>query len=100
MRFFAMQPFTAVLGFVAGSLVSIAFGLAVVLMVFWALRGEHPQFGAELPDLARAFFMFFVLAAAGSFGFLGTVRARRWRYAPLALLWLGLALVGWYYWPT
>lgn len=100
MRRDAMQPFTAILGVIAGSLVSIAFGLAVVLMVFWALRAEHPQFSAELPELVRAFLIFFSLATLAAFGFLGTVRVRRWRYGPLMLLWLGLSLAGWYYWPT
>jgi hypothetical protein len=96
----SMHPFTAVLGVVAGSLVSVAFGLGVVLLVFWMLRNDHPQFSAELPEVARAFAMFFALAAAGAIGFLGTVRARAWRYAPLAAMWLGLLLVGWYYWPS
>lgn len=95
-----MRPFTAVLGFVAGSLVSMAFGLAVVLMVFWLLRDDHPQFSAELPEVARGSIMFFGLAVASGFAFWGTINGRRWRYAPLALLWTGLALVGWYYWPA
>jgi hypothetical protein len=95
-----MQPFTAILGFVAGSLVSLAFGLGVVLVVFWVLRNDHPRFAAELPELARGFFMFFVLAVLGSAGFLGTVRSKPWRHGPLALMWCGLALVGWYYWPA
>jgi hypothetical protein len=95
-----MSPFTAILGFIAGSLVSIAFGLAVVLMVFWLLRAEHPQFSTEIPELTRSLVIFFGLAACAASGFLGTVRARRWRYGPLALMWLGLLLTGWYYWPS
>jgi uncharacterized membrane-anchored protein len=95
-----MHPFTAVLGIIAGSLVSLAFGLAVVLLVFWMLKNDHPRFAAELPEVARGFVMFLWLAVFAACGFLGTVRARRWRYAPLALLWVGLILVGWYYWPS
>jgi hypothetical protein len=95
-----MQPFAAILGFIAGSLVAIAFGLAVVLMVFWLLRAEHPQFRAELPELARSFVIFFCLAAFAALAFLGTVRSRRWRYAPLAFMWVGLSLTAWYYWPS
>jgi hypothetical protein len=95
-----MHPFTAILGFVAGSLVSLAFGLAVVLLVFWLLQHDHPRFAAELPELRRGFAMFFALAALGASGFVGTLRARRWRYLPLGLMWAGLALVGWYYWPS
>ena len=95
-----MQPFTAILGIVLGSLVSLAFGLAVVLFVFWVLRNDNPRFAAELPELARAAVIFLLLAILSGFGFLGTVRARRWRYGPLAMMWLGLLLVGWYYWPS
>ena len=95
-----MHPFTAVLGFLAGSLVSLAFGLAVVLLIFWMLQNDHPRFAAELPEIARAFLMFFVLAVLAAVGFLGVVREREWRYMPLALTWLGLLLVGWYYWPS
>ncbi len=95
-----MHPFTAILGIVAGSLVSLAFGLAVVLLVFWVLQNDHPRFAAELPEVARGFLMFFALAALGAVGFLGTVRARPWRHGPLLLLWIGLAGVAWYYWPV
>ena len=95
-----MRPFTAVLGVLTGSLVSLAFGLATVLFVFWVLRYEHPRFSTELPELARAFVMFLLLAVASAFAFLGTVRKREWRYAPLVLMWLGLLLTGWYYWPS
>ena len=95
-----MYPFAAVLGFLAGSLVSLAFGLGVVLLVFWLLQNDDPRFALELPEVARSFVMFFALAVLAALGFLGTVRERRWRYAPLALMWLGLLLVGWYYWPS
>ncbi len=95
-----MQPFTAVLGVVAGSLASLAFGLAVVLLVFWILRDDNPRFAAELPEVARGFMMFFLLAVLSALAFVGTARGRRWRYPPLGLLWAGLVLVGWYYWPS
>jgi hypothetical protein len=95
-----MQPFTAILGFVTGSLVSLAFGLAVVLFVFWTLRDEDPRFAAELPQVARGFIMFLVLAVFAVLAFLGAVRERQWRHAPLVLLGVGLLLVGWYYWPS
>lgn len=94
-----MQPFTALLGILAGSLVSMAFGLAVVLFVFWLLQDTHPRFAAELPAIAAAFGMFLVLSVLGVSAFLGTLRERSWRYGPLIFLWVGLALVGRYYWP-
>lgn len=95
-----MHPFTAILGIIAGSLVSLAFGLAVVLLVFWLLQGEHPRFAAELPEVIRAVLMFSVLAMFSVWGFVGTVRRRAWRYQPLVAMWIGLVAVGWYYWPS
>ncbi len=95
-----MRPFAAILGIIAGSLVSLAFGLGVVLFVFWALRSDDPRFEAELPEVARAFVMFFALALLSSLGFFATAMARPWRHAPLTLMWVGLVLVGWYYWPS
>jgi hypothetical protein len=95
-----MHPFTAILGFIAGSLVSLAFGLGVVLIVFAVLQNDHPRFAAELPEVGKAFAMFLVLAGFSCAGFLGTVQNRSWRYWPLALMWVGLALVTFYYWPS
>ena len=64
------------------------------------LPNDHPSFATGLPEIARAFVMFLVLAVLAAVGFLGVVREREWRYMPLALTWLGLLLVGWYYWPS
>jgi len=94
-----MQPFTVVLGVILGSLFSIAFSLAVVLLVFWILRNDHPRFDAEMPELFRATLIFIGLALLAGFGFVGTLRERSWRYAFLAALWAGLVAMGWYYWP-
>jgi hypothetical protein len=95
-----MHPFTVVLGILAGSLLSLAFGLGIVLVVFWLLRHDHPRFALELPELVRAFGMFLVLCLCSAAGFLGQLQGRRWRYLPQALLWLGLVLLAWYYWPS
>ena len=94
-----MHPFTVILGVILGSLFSIGFSLTVVLLVFWILRGDHPRFDSELPELFRATLIFCGLAIIAGASFLGTIRGRLWRYAVLALLWAGLLATGWYYWP-
>lgn len=95
-----MQPFVVILGIVCGSLVSIAFGLGVVALIFFILQGEHPRFADEMPFLLRSTAIFSSLAAIGGGAFLGTLRRRRWRFPLLGLLWAGLAATGWYYWPS
>ena len=95
-----MHPFTVVLGVIAGSLLSLASGLLVVLAVFWLLRNDNARFAFELPELVRSTGLFIVLGALSAAAFLGQLRERRWRYAPQAGLWLGLAFAGWYYWPS
>ena len=95
-----MNPFTVVLGITLGSLVSIAFSLGGVLLVFWILQDESPRFDAEMPELLRSTTIFFCLAAIAATGFIGTVKKKRWRHVCLALLWFGLIGTGWYYWPA
>ncbi len=95
-----MKPFTAVLGILLGSLVSITVSLGGVLLVFWILRAESPRYGAEMPELLRSTGIFFVLAALAAGGFVGMLRKARWRLACLGLLWAGLIGTGWYYWPA
>jgi hypothetical protein len=94
-----MTPFTAILGVITGSLVSLAFGLGVTLVVFFVLRDENPRFSSELPELVRAVVMFGLLAGISWAGFVQTLRRSRWRHATLGVLWIGMFLAGRYYWP-
>lgn len=94
-----MLPFTIILGILLGSLVAIAFGLAVVGLIFWFIQDDSPRVAQETPMLLRSAAIFAGLAAAAAWGFWGTLRRRRWRYPVLAVLWAGLLATGWYYWP-
>lgn len=94
-----MQPLTVVLGIVLGSVFSIAFGLAAVLLIFFLREGQDSRYGLEIPELARAAAMFAVVSVAAAFAFLGSLRRTPWRLWPMAALWLGLGAVGFYYWP-
>ena len=95
-----MQPFTVILGIVLGSLVSIAFSLSIVILVFWILYDENPRYAAEMPELVRGTLIFSALAATAAVDFMGTLRRRLWRYPGLALLWLALLATAYYYWPS
>jgi hypothetical protein len=74
-----MRPFTVLIGIILGSAASITFGLATVLIVFFVLRGEHPELPREMPQLARSIGMFGALTASSAGSFLGQVRERSWR---------------------
>lgn len=93
------RPFTVLLGIILGTVFSIAFGLAVVCLVFWILREEEPRVAAEFGSLMVSTGIFMLLSVTAGLSFYGSIRNRSWRHAPMALLWLGLGLTGWYYWP-
>lgn len=94
-----MQPLTVILGIVLGSVFSIAFGLAVVLLIFALRQGQDMRYALELPELARAAVMFAVVSVAAAFAFVGSLRRTAWRLWPMAAMWFSLAAIGFYYWP-
>jgi hypothetical protein len=95
-----VQPFTVILGIVLGSLVSIAFSLSVVMLVFWILLDDHPRFSAEMPEVVRGTLIFSFLAIVAGVSFFGTLMGRTWRFAGLGMLWISLFAAGYYYWPN
>lgn len=95
-----MQPLTVVLGIVLGSVSSIAFGLAIVWVIFGLRQGEDSRFASELPELARGAILFTMLSIVAAWAFIGSIRARPWRHWSLVALLLGLVVVGSYYWPA
>lgn len=95
-----MQPLTVILGIVLGSVFSIAFGLGIVWLIFGLRQGEDPRFALELPDLARATVLFSLITVVSALSFVGSLRAASWRRWPTLGLILGLAGIGFYYWPA
>jgi hypothetical protein len=86
-------------GIVMGSAVTISLGLAMVLVVFVILSGEHPRLAAEYGTLLASFLLFFVLAMVAASAFVGQLRRRPWRgYAQLAT-WIVIGGIALYYWP-
>lgn len=94
-----MQPLTVIFGIVLGSVFSIAFGLAMVLLIFGLRQDQDARFALEIPELARATVMFSVVSVAAAYAFLGSLRRSPWRLWPMLGLWLGLGAIGFYYWP-
>ena len=94
-----MRPFTVLIGIVLGSAASITFGLITVLIVFYVLKGEHPDLSRELPRLASSLIAFAVLTAASAASFLGQAKARPWRGLAHAATFACLCAVLYLFWP-
>ncbi len=86
-----MRPLTVLTGIVLGSAAATTFGLAATMVVFAILANEHPQFRAELPQLAAYLAVFIALTALAALGFVGLARQRPWRGWAQAAMWLALA---------
>ena len=87
------------LGFVLGSAGAITFGLLGVAVVFTWLLPEYPRLDNELPTLWRTLGMFAALTGVAALSFYGQLRMAGWRWAPIVVLLLGIAAVGWILWP-
>jgi hypothetical protein len=94
-----MRPLTVLIGIIMGSSVSIALGLAMVLIVFLILLGERPELQAEFRPLMLGIVLFTTLSALSVASFVGSIRQRPWRRMAMAGLWSALLVIGWIYWP-
>lgn len=94
-----MQPLTVITGILLGTAASISAGLAVVLLIYFILAGEHPRLAAEFRPLVTSTAIFVTMTAVCAASFIGLVRNRRWRWAAQACMWAGVAGVVLYYLP-
>jgi len=95
-----MKPLGFLTGVVLGSAASIALVLAMVAVIFALTAGQQPVVGREYPELLVSAGLFAVLAAAAGAAFVGLQRERPWRWLAQVAMWLGVAVIGWYYWPA
>jgi len=93
------RPFTVLLGIILGTVFAITFCTCIVAFVFWYLGDEAPRLAAEVDSLVEIVQIFLVLTVFSAMSFIATLKSLKWRYFPLAALWLGLLLTGYYYWP-
>lgn len=94
-----MQPMTVVTGILLGSSAAIAAGLAVVVLIFFLLSGEHPRLGAEIGMLLASTGIFLGMTAVCAASFITLVKQLRWWWVPQAGMWAALGLVVLYYLP-
>ncbi len=94
-----MRPLTIITGIVLGSAFSIAFGLAVVRLLFFLIGDDQPGVASEHAALHVSIALFSVLTAIAAVSFWALVKNRRWRYGAQAALWLCVVAIGRFYWP-
>jgi hypothetical protein len=86
-----MQPLAVLTGILLGSVASIAFGLAVSVLVSVVVAPDAPQLAAELGALWRHTLLFAGLTVLCAAAFIGLLRRRPWRWYAQAAMWIGLA---------
>jgi hypothetical protein len=94
-----MQPLSILTGIILGSVASIAFGLAVSVLVSVIIGRDAPQLAAELGALWKHTLVFTALTAVCAMGFLGLIKGTRWRWYAQCAMWVALAAVVYAYWP-
>ncbi|MFU8896025.1 MAG: hypothetical protein ACNA8J_06520 [Gammaproteobacteria bacterium] len=94
-----MHPLTVITGILLGSAASIALGLAVVMLMFLILSGEHPQVGAEIQPLVANTLIFVAMTMICAASFISLVKQQHWWWLPQAGMWAGLGFIVLYYLP-
>lgn len=95
-----MGPLGFLTGVVLGSAAAIAVVLGMVVVIFAISAGSQPSISEEFPALLASAGLFAALAGIAGAAFAGLQRGRPWRWYAQAVLWISLALLGWYYWPA
>jgi hypothetical protein len=94
-----MHPLTVVTGILLGSALSIAVGLAVVMLIFFLLAPDYPRLGAEIGALVTNTVIFLGLTAICAASFISLVKDLRWWWIAQAGMWALLGLIVLYYIP-
>lgn len=94
-----MRPLTVIAGIILGSSLSITVSLAVVSLIFMILSDDYPRLQDEFAPLTSSVLLFFCLTAISAWSFWSTLNNRREKWLAQAAMWLGILVVGFYYWP-
>jgi TctA family transporter len=94
-----MRPLVAITLIVLGSCFAIMVSLAAVLIVVLVLGDEYPRLQREFDPLLSSFAIFVVMTSISALSFFGLLKNHVARYWGQVLMWSGLLITGWYYWP-
>jgi len=94
-----MRPLNVIIAIILGSCTSIAISLAAVLIIFLFLGDDYPRLSYEFRGLTISFALFLGMTVISALSFYALQKQHRLRHLAQSVMWLGLAGVGWYYWP-
>lgn len=94
-----MRPITAVTLIVLGSCLAISISLTAVIIIVLVLGDEYPRLQNEFPALLESLYIFFTMTAISTWSFYTSIKTHRLRIWSQILMWVGLFLTGWHYWP-
>jgi hypothetical protein len=95
-----MSPLAVLTGIIMGSAVTIAIGLAMVLVVFLSLASEYANFAREYAPMLLSFGLFLGLSFVSSYAFIATLWERRWKWWAQGGMWFAIVVIAVHYWPT
>lgn len=94
-----MRPLTVITGILLGSCLSVMISLAAVMLIFLVLGDKYPRLGHEFEGLAISLTLFTAMTAICALSFLSLLYHHKFRWGLQAIMWCGLLLTGYYYWP-
>ena len=94
-----MRPLSVITLIILGSSFAITFSLAAVVLVVLILGDDYPRLQREFDPLLSSLLLFLVMTAIAAASFYALLKEHALRYWSQAAMWLGLFLVGLYYWP-
>lgn len=94
-----MRPMMVINGILLGSCLSIAVSLGLVLIVFLVIADEYPRVQHEFRPLVTSMSIFFGMTIISAMSFYSLTINHPKRLWGQGLMWAGLTLTAWYYWP-
>lgn len=94
-----MRPLTVITGILLGSCLAITVSLAAVLFVFLVLDADYPRLRYEFRALQQSLFIFLVMTSLSALSFYALTKNHPLRLWSQLVMWSGLAVTVWFYWP-
>ncbi len=94
-----MRPLSVITLIILGSSFAITFSLAAVILVVLILGDDYPRLQNEFEPLLASLVLFLIMTAIAAASFYSLLQEHALRYWLQAAMWLGLFVVGLYYWP-